>query len=272
MSLEAFESFGEAARPAMPLMIEAVHGQHTGNILMLMRKLGPVAADAAPQLGAMLRTNDTPYVVAILEALKAIGPGASNALPDIEPLLTNSDPTVRMLAVTAKARITKDAAPAVPVLLDVLEGRASGASKYYVLIKTWHDTGNMVCHGPEAAAQLLGELGPGAHDALPNLEKRLASTSMWTRITAARSYWEISGDASKSLPVLIELLDAESPPTATGGSPAASLPFSRVIVLLEDMGPAAKPAIPALERVRPFSADMRRAVNEAMQSIQTPAR
>ena len=129
----------------------------------------------------------------------------------------------------------------------------------------------LVTSGPEAAAVLLGELGPTARASIPALEQRLEAKNQWIRLAAAQALWRIGGDSKKALPVLIAILDSEVSPTQSqwpspGGS--ANYGLIRTIEAIEEMGPAAREAVPALKRVRTFSGPARRSVNAALAAIQ----
>ena len=273
--LQAFEFMGEAARPAVPYMIQVMGtggNMNSGNMVALFERLGPVAADAAPALGKVLNQQNPGMPGAALEALAAIGPPARPALADILPWTTNSDTELRMQAVFARAQIEQNAELAVPTLVAVLEKKIpSGRGSSYVPIQfRAGDMPGVVTGGAQAALLLLGRLGPGARSALPAVEARLGETNNFERLFAAQADWRIAQDATRSLPVLIETLNALSAPTP--GQPSFTHQADDYLAVaaieaLEDMGPAAMPAIPALERVRPFSGRIRRAVDTALLKI-----
>ena len=173
---------------------------------------------------------------------------------------------IQMLAVAASARIADNPGIAVPLLLDGLEGRLSGKSKAYMHIEFNQEGFNLVTpRRDEAAAILLGELGPPARRALPALEQRLGHSNQWVRLAAAQAVWRIGGDSKRALPVLLAVLDLQAAP-----APGRSVPnyeLIRTIEIIEEMGPAAKDAIPGLERVRTMFMAARHAVNAALTKI-----
>ncbi|MHB8519978.1 MAG: HEAT repeat domain-containing protein [Limisphaerales bacterium] len=272
--LEAFEYLGEAARPAVPYMVQVFReGRYRLNLLPLFKRLGPLASDAAPVLVASL-ANDKPEMVARpLEVLASIGSEARLALPAIRPLLTNSDPTIQMLAAAAQARIEGRADVATSVLVAGLEGKLPGVSRAYLDVDIREEMPGLGTHGREAAAMLLGELGPAARAALPALESHLSDPNQSVRLASAQALWRITGDATKPLPVLTAMLDSIPKPAQV----EVGLGFSgdhqliRLIEALGEMGPAARSAIPALKRVRCFSMAARHAVNAALTRINAPA-
>jgi hypothetical protein len=127
---------------------------------------------------------------------------------------------------------------------------------------------DVVTAGPEAAAILLGECGPSARAALPALELRLQDNTPRVRLASAQAIWRISGSASKALPVLVDILDSRPQPKPGQSSAAYNYTLVRAIEAIEEMGPAARDAIPSLERVRTFSMAVRHAVNSALPRIE----
>jgi len=270
--LEAFAVLGDAARPAIPYILQEFKTPtYRGNMLAVLTRLGPIASEAAPAITAILSDKDPNFVAEALSALKCIGQEAKSSVPAIQPLLTNSDPTIRMLAAAAVASITGNPETAIPTLVEGLEGRIAGAPKAHIRVDMHQEMPGLVTSGPEAAAILLGELGPTARASIPALEQRLKDKNQWIRLAAAQALWRISGDSKKALPVLIAILDSEVSPTQSqwpspGGS--ANYGLIRTIEAIEEMGPAAREAVPALKRVRTFSGPARRSVNAALAAIQ----
>lgn len=268
--LEAFEFLGHAARPAIPHIVQVCNAQtYRGNMMSVLKRLGPAAWEAAPAMTGILSDNNPKVVAGALTVLKAIGPEASFCWPAIQPLLTNSDPTIRMLAAAASAHITGNPKIAIPVLVEGLEGRIAGVPKSEISVDIRQGLPGLVTSGREAAAILLGELGSAARAAIPALEQCLEDTNEWVRLAAAQAVCRIGGDSKKALPVLLAILDSQPAPSH-GQSPSPNnYGLIRTIEAIEEMGPAARPAIPALERVRTFSMPARRAVNAALAAIRS---
>jgi HEAT repeat protein len=244
----------------MPLMAQALR-QGKGDIIPIFVELGPSAAEVVPHLSAYHNSART------LEALKAIGPDARSALPNIEPLVTNSDPVMRMVAASAVAQIQGKPELAVPVLLDGLEGRLPRIGQVRMFVRFREPIGSeVVTGGAEAAAILLGECGRSAQTALPALEEHLDDSNLFIRLACAQAIFRISGSTNKALPVLLEILDAKSQ-WKPGQAPDKYL-LVRAIETIEEMGPAAKPAIPLLRRVRTSCMAARHAVNSALRRIE----
>jgi hypothetical protein len=185
--LEAFEFFGEAAQPAVPEMVQMLTNRpYRGNMMRLLKRLGPVASEAVPALAALLDERDPAITECALEVLKSIGPEARSALPQIEPLLTNRDFTVRMVAASIVGRIEGRLETALPVLLQGLD-RPPTIGGVHMTINVGQMEGGIEIGAPEAAAVLLGECGPPASGALPALERKLQDRSEWVRLASGGS-------------------------------------------------------------------------------------
>lgn len=199
-------------------------------------------------------------------------------MPAIDRFLTNRDPSIRLFAATATAhiRVGGPAAEAMPTLLAGLDNKLGGVPNVSLRVNLREESGlglsGCATRGPEAAAMLCGELGPAATYTLPDLERRLEDKSPWLRIAAAQAIWRISHDATRSLPTLVAVLDAVSPPNSPGNLPHdQALVLVRVIEAITEKEPAAKAAAPSVKRVRTFSMAVRDAANRALCAF-NPAR
>ena len=284
--IQAFGSFGDAARPALPQLIEVFENDKHSRIdlLQVFQRLGPMAGEAVPALTASLQKQEPVTVAAFSEvsqtqvqydetpgltaetvrALQAIGPAGRTVLPVIDGFLTNSDPTMRLLAAAAHLRVGGSTQEAMPILLAGLRNELHGVSKVYLHVEGLHNT---VVQGSQAAIVLCGELGETAAEALPFLERQLDNKNAWTRIIAAQAIWRITHDTSKSLPALIATLDSVPAPGPQGSLPQDT-ELVRALDAIAEMGPAAKAALPSIERVRTFSMSVRHAANKTIAAFQ----
>ncbi len=300
--VQAMGFFGEAARPAIPEMVKLFEaGGNLLDLLLAFERLGPVASDAVPALAARLREESAErlvlgkpigdrvaagrqaaLVVGILRALQAIGPDAKPALPAITPLLTNSDLNLRLVAAAARVKVGGPVQEAMPILLVGLESESHGIGKAGLMWRTREGEAlDLMISGPEAAATLCGELGTTAVAALPALARRLQDRSSWMRLAAAQAIWRISHDPKRSLPTLVAVLDSAAAPDLrisrlrhrnfNADQQGTDMELVRALEAIEEMGPAAKAAIPSIERVRTFSMAARHAANRALNKID-PAR
>jgi hypothetical protein len=111
------------------------------------------------------------------------------------------------------------------------------------------------------AIWFLGEIGPLAREAVAALTTALESKRPWTAILAARALWKINADTNVALPVL------EAALRATDGK-TGDLSAQLAVKVLAEMGPAAKPAVPELLRVRKLNWRLWREVHDALPAIQ----
>jgi HEAT repeat protein len=112
----------------------------------------------------------------------------------------------------------------------------------------------------------LGAIGPDAQSALPAIRQCLNSSSPGTRVAAARAIWRVSQDADAALLVYLELLPdrqarqsvcaalGEMKSAAARAVPALLESLGTDVVsdiqimnALGEIGPAAEPALPALD-------------------------
>ena len=160
-----------------------------------------------------------------------------------------------------------------------------------------------------AAAHALGQIGPGAREAVPALaralgvegRKRLSEEQLPEKVEAARALGQIGPGAQGAVPALVGALGAdhsvlreaaaralgqigpgaqEAVPAlvaATGGDSHAASPRGDVARLeavraLGQIGPAAHGAVPALERLAASGdpAELRDAAAQAIKRIASP--
>ncbi|MEV7175687.1 HEAT repeat domain-containing protein [Kitasatospora sp. NPDC093679] len=173
----------------------------------------PVITDT---LSAAVDHEQWRIVSTALEALAAFGPAATPALPAIRPLTRASDPSARPAAVAALWAAGKNVEEVMPLLLELLDDT--------ITFRIWE------------AADVLGEIGPAAAAALPQLHQHLAHEYEWVRVHCAAALWEIAGEAEAPA-VLNTLLQAWAKNGATA---------NHVVACLDRMGEAARPALPQL--------------------------
>jgi HEAT repeat protein len=173
-----------------------------------------------PALTKALRDGDWFVRSAAGKALGEYGPDAKSAIPELTKTLNDADGHVRVAAAFALYRIDGKPDTAVPVLIEVLNSKEEGS------------------YAPASAAQTLGKIGPPAKEAIPDLTASLSNKNRGLRICAAGALWRITNESDSSLPILIKAVkDGES---------VAESDTHQAIEILEDMGPQAKAAVPAL--------------------------
>jgi HEAT repeat protein len=161
--------------------------------------------------------DDESVALAALNALGELAAAARDTLPRISPLLNHADATVRSAAVQTLARVQSEADQVVPLLMDALKDEDW-------TVRT-------------ASAGALGRIGAPARAAVPMLFELLGNETDEDAARAALR--EIDDVGPEALPTLIAALDSED-----------RTPRFYAQFFLGKLGPAAREALPALERLR----------------------
>src|SRR5262249_10564766 len=172
--------------------------------------LGGIDPAAVPALIRALQDPEKEVRQAAISALGAAGAEAAAAVPDLVALLPQDGPrglhVVRPLGAIGPA--------AVPALIRALRGRDADVRS--------------------RAAQALRLIGPEARAAAPTLVEVLRDPEARVRVRAAEALWQVARDPAGA---------ALLPAVRGGGDGALGRDAARV---LGQMGPAARPAVPAL--------------------------
>jgi hypothetical protein len=252
----ALSASGPAAASAAPHLVKYLNSGGADDAVLALRATGPAAIVALPRLLEILADGSEwtrrlkPGVYAIMARLGTNGMGA---LPALTNGLSDANPVVA-LAAAGIANITHDVEFAVPRLIEELE-RGRSAADGERLNFYWPNLSLRLNHR-QLSAMLLGELGPRATNALPNLERALDNREIWLPIFAAKAIWKISSDATSVLPWLTKALKDSN---QTGQM--------LTLNVLGEMGPAAEPAVPAIREVMQSDLRVRRYGYVALQSI-----
>lgn len=205
-------------------------------------RLGPSAAPAVPDLIACLTDSDHNVREAAAKAIGRLGPQARAAFPALLEALYDPDVTVRNVAARAFFELQPDPASAIPAL--VANIRAGPDRRALLALTALPSFGRpaipalvelMKDHDPEVrkwAILGVGSFGSGMKDTIPDLIGLLRSPDRGTRSAAAGALTRIGDDAIEPLAQALSNSDAK----IRGGASLA----------LEDMGPSAGPAVPAL--------------------------
>ena len=255
--MSALSVCGPETAPAAPFLAQYVDQGGADKAIRALRATGPAAVVALPQLLPILRSNDEkslqlrPGIFAILAGL---GTNGAVALPLLTNGLSDANPCVRSLAAAGLARITGDVEFAVPRLIKELEH--GGPTGETLTIQT---SGHLIgLHHRQLSARLLGEFGEKATNALPNLKKAVNGSERWLHPCAAEAIWKISKDADAVLPALIAELQTRI---------SSEIHSMLVLNVLAQMGPAAKPAVPAINAAMKSNLGVRRHGYAALQKI-----
>lgn len=270
---------------------------------------GPSAKVAVPQLLEVLQGNDRNLQTVAVDRLGALGTNAVEAIPMLEKMLATSSGLDRLAVAQALWKITRRAAPVLPVLIEALEIKGTNYAYAWPSVST---------------ARILGEIGPEAKAAVPVLSRLLEASELEARVAAAAALARISPDTpgiaeplvaslrynrgfsqwfaqqalrelgARSVPALVKVADDPSPivrrlaiETLGGIGEPAGEAAPVLSVKLQDpdewvrraaadalgkMGAAAKSAVPALRAtLQDTSGTVRAAAAIALVRVDAPA-
>ncbi len=163
--------------------------------------IGPEAEEAVPALAAVL--HDDPDRQVRSEAALALfkmAPASRAAVPALGDALADENPVVRVNAALALLRMREEARPAVPALTRAVK---DGRNVEYI--------GSFTVTTQEVAILALGRATAGTADAVPTLTEALeeARTDL-TRRAAVRALGEVGPPARPAVPQLQALLRGQS--------------------------------------------------------------
>ena len=152
-------------------------------------RIGAAASEALPDLSTRIRSDDDNRTVAYsIEAIGQMGSAGQTALSDVISRLEHNDPHIRHTASKSIGKIGGlKAKEAVPTLAKLLQDEDSTVQR--------------------SAAEALSALGPHAAEAVPNLTEATKNDEIV--IESVRALGEIGPEAKPSLPVLLEIVNAE---------------------------------------------------------------
>jgi len=259
-------ALGPAASNAIPDLILLMNTGTNLPASTLSKPAGPPGFYVPPNLPAMNSSMAAQSLgnvgIASPEVLAALRAAAStdsvvktNALASLEKLTLKGVPPLVDKILKANPA---DEATLMPLLVEL---DANGRARHYLMTNA-----PLVRHlvpliakrlvNPEPyryvhATELLQALAPDHPSVMPMIKKSMAEEFLPSRINGTIMYWKATGDAAPALKILQEGLEA--PPS----------PLSQTFPQwLARMGPAAKPAVPALvkalwhpdEHTRPMAA------------------
>ncbi len=272
----------EEAAAAMTDLAEAVRVEKVPTVrqevAVTLARLGKLAKPAVQPLTVALKDNDPSVRAAAADALGRIGDAASAAAPELLPLLKDPEKSVRQAAVFALGRVDPDEkAPAAAALIDVLKKDPDpdmrreavlalgflGERSAPVVDALASVLGDKSAELRALTALTLGKFGPIVRSVEGELVKALKSDSEKdVRLNLVRTLCASYGsDAPTLIPMLAERLK---------GDPA----FEVRVAIAEELGalgPAGRPAIPALRQAqRDPQIKVREAATAAIKSIERP--
>jgi hypothetical protein len=175
---------------------------------------------AIPVLSNALKDTDWLVRSYSSQALGRFGPEANKAISSLSDALKDQNGHVKVKAALALWKIEGKNEQAISVLIKTLNGEGSGS------------------YSAQAAADALGDIGPPAKAGVPHLIVALNCNCRGLRVAAAGALWKITSQAEPAVMVLSKALKdlefVEDSDTATA------------LTILQDMGPQAMTAVPAL--------------------------
>jgi HEAT repeat protein len=175
-AVEVLELLGDAARPALPAIADALADPDRfvrWGAARAIAYIGPREAPFAVEaLGRLLCDDDDNIRLQAAVTLEAMGPIAQGALPALLKAITTGDAETRVAAIYVLVTMgAQPAAPAVPGLIESLTSTDPRVRR--------------------AAADVLGRLGPVAAPAVPALRKALEDEDQEARINASEALLSI---------------------------------------------------------------------------------
>jgi HEAT repeat protein len=220
----------------------------------ILRHMGPRAAEVTDTLIEYINDPEPVVQGQVICALARIGPPAEKAIPALEKHLTNEREDIRICAVLAIGRINRktklkdktrralknlleDPQPSVQTAaLIALEDAEVRIDDNILLL-----TNGLRDKNPVLAlqcAQHLGTFGKGANEAIPDLIEALRTNHPIIQIIVSHALYDMGYD---SLALLRPILTA-----AKNGEIYVKM---EALEILEEMGPAAEPALQAYVRM-----------------------
>lgn len=224
------------------------------NTLTALRRLGTAAAPAVPSLIELIEHNELKMNPSVIEVFFNVGPAASQAIPLLTKATASKDAVLRVMAAVALGRIQGDVESTFPVLISALRNDQFAKEQTW---EVWLPNMHIIGYDHRmTAAWFLGEIGPSAKDAVPELTNAMQGKQLRLPVLAARAIWKITGRDGNVLNVLSRTLQNPD-----------EIACVLAVQALGEMGADAKPVVPALLNARTNSLYVRRAVNEALKRI-----
>lgn len=254
---EAASQLALAGRKAIPHVLPLFKDEHPDPRLkaaLIMRHLGPRAAEAVPTLIEVIDDSDPTVRAQIICSLGRIGSSAIEAIPALVDQLSNENDDIRVCAAVALGRIAngrkvqpetiktletllEDPIPSVQTAgLVTLAGLGVKVpNQLELLISKLSDPNAILAL---LATERLGLMKEGAKDAIPDLIEALKTNHPIIHVKVSHALYRIGYDP---LALLRPILTA-----AKNGEIYVKM---EALEILKDLGPEAEPAIQAYVRM-----------------------
>lgn len=183
--MELLRDLGPAAKPALAAVVEGLDSEDLNIRLQAVRavsSIGPAAKEAVPALLEMLDVEGSLLREEAMRAVKITGARSSD-VPKLVESLSSDRPGVQRFAIRVLADLGSQAGSAIPALIEKLEtseknrrlnvigalGAVGAADPAPVLAKLKEIMMKEGGASRSRAIRSIGEIGPGAEDAVPTL-------------------------------------------------------------------------------------------------------
>jgi HEAT repeat protein len=225
------EELGHMAKPAVPALIKALESNDAPlqwHAARALSALGSEAKDAVPALTKALKSPDPMVRGHAAHALEDIGEASQSAATELADMLDDKDGNVRRAAIDALVAIKLKPEKLVPVLKKAIEDNEGDPSLMVPALNLLAEQGEAGMavlieelknpKGRYPATIAIGEFGPKAKAAVPDLTKFLADPNVEMRMQAAFTLGKIGPDAKSALPALTKALDDSHIPVQYGAA------------------------------------------------------
>ena len=194
---------GPAAIPALTRELYDTNDNVRSNAVYALGEFGPAAKDAMPVLIALFAKERTKNRADIADTWAEIGNAAKSAVPLLVESLGDRSPELRLAAARALWKIERRPERVVPTLIAIVESKrnadkAVGPHKPERESTVWEPSAQ--------AAELLGRIGPEAHQAVPALIEAMKTPDRILCGCAIEALGEIGPDARQAIPAIVERL------------------------------------------------------------------
>jgi HEAT repeat protein len=186
-AISALSSMGADAMPGLLALYRHGKDRQHSWIAREFIKQGPNAAAAVPTLVEDLQSERRNRAATAAWALGSIGDSAKVAVPRLVELIHDDDPQVRILAAEALWRIDRQTNAVLPVMIGELKNWSKDPQAVMGYM-----TQEFFPSRQETAAEVLGEIGPPASEAVPLLQIMLRSSFDRHKQAAAKALMEIT--------------------------------------------------------------------------------
>jgi HEAT repeat protein len=196
--------------------LAAAQGDSRYEIVRLLADFGAKGRSAIPTLMNLVKDDKDNLVrAAAARSLGYLAEPTSEAVPVLAETIVDRDPRVRRSAVRALVHIHPGPKIGLPLYVKALESADPGTVA--AVISTAAELGEKVVPGATAALKeskarywgllLLGEVGPAAKSAVPDIIALFADERPEVRRQAAMTLGEIGPASKDAVPALIKMLD-----------------------------------------------------------------